>query len=236
MRRIRAGTGPVRPAEPVTRRAPIVSARPLSEQAYDIVEDLIVRLELEPGQVFSEQELSERVGIGRTPLREALRQLADERLVVTLPRRGMMIAEINASEYLALLDTRRVLDRLIAERAARLATPAQRDELGEIAVGMGTSGSTDDVAGFLRLDRASDSVMMTAARNPYATRAVSPLHVHCRRFWNLHKHAGDLAASAELHAGLLEAAAAGHAEDAGRESDRLIDYLEAFTRSALDLN
>ena len=200
---------------------------------------MIVRLELEPGLVFSEQELSERVGIGRTPLREALRRLADEHLVVALPRRGMMISEINASEYLALLDARRVLDRLIAERAARLATPAERDQLVGFARRMGESTPTDeenDVADFLRIDRACDDVMLAAARNPYAARAVSPLHAHCRRFWNLHKHAGDLTTSSDLHAALLGAVAAGESGAAARESDRLIDYLEAFTRSALDLN
>lgn len=212
------------------------TTRTLSEQAYDIVEDMIVRLELEPGQMISEQELSAQVGIGRTPLREALRQLANEHLVLVLPRRGMMIAEVNASEYLALLDTRRVLDRLIAERAARLATPGERGELREFALGMSRSRVADDVTEFLRLDRASDAVMLAAARNPYAARAVSPLHTHCRRFWNLHKHSGDLPASAGLHAVLLRAAADGDADGAGHASDRLIDYLEAFTRSALDLN
>lgn len=220
----------------MTQHATTASAGTLSEQAYDVVEDMIVRLELEPGQMISEQELSERVGIGRTPLREALRQLADEKLVLVLPRRGMMIAEINASEYLALLDTRRVLDRLIAKRAARLATPAERNELRDFALGMSRSRVADDVTEFLRLDRASDAVMLDAARNPYAARAVSPLHAHCRRFWNLHKHSGDLPASAGLHAVLLGAAADGDPDAAARASDRLIDYLEAFTRSALDLN
>ncbi len=220
----------------MTHHATTASAGTLSEQAYDIVEDMIVRLELEPGQMISEQELSERVGIGRTPLREALRQLADEHLVLVLPRRGMMIAEINASEYLALLDTRRVLDRLIAKRAARLATPFERNEFRDFALRMSRSRAADGVTEFLRLDRASDAVMLAAARNPYAARAVSPLHSHCRRFWNLHKHSGDLPASAGLHAVLLQAMADGNPDAAAGASDRLIDYLEAFTRSALDLN
>ena len=91
----------------------------LADQAYDLVERMIVTLELQPGTVFSAVELSERIGIGRTPLREALHRLAGDRLVVALPRRGMMVTEINGSEYLALLDTRRVLDALIAVRACR---------------------------------------------------------------------------------------------------------------------
>ena len=98
----------------------------LADQAYNLVERMIVTLELIPGAVFSESELSEQIGIGRTPLREALQRLASDRLVVALPRRGMMVTDIHVTEYLALLDTRRVLDRLIVVRACRRSTCVSR--------------------------------------------------------------------------------------------------------------
>ena len=79
----------------------------LAEKAYDRVEEMIVTLELEPGSVFSEVELSKRIEIGRTPLREALQRLSADRLVKTMPRRGMVVTEINIREQLALLETRR---------------------------------------------------------------------------------------------------------------------------------
>ena len=92
----------------------------LSDQAYDEVERMIISLELSPGTVFSESELAEQINIGRTPLREALQRLAGDMLIVSLPRLGMMVTEINASEYLNLLDTRGVLDHLIARQAAQI--------------------------------------------------------------------------------------------------------------------
>src|SRR6478736_3831513 len=67
----------------------------LAEKAYDAIRDLIVSLELAPGAVIDERELMERLGIGRTPVREALRRLAHEGLVEVYPRRGMFVAGVD---------------------------------------------------------------------------------------------------------------------------------------------
>lgn len=207
----------------------------LAERAYDIVEALIVTLDLPPGTVFSEGELSERIGIGRTPLREALLRLAGDRLVVSLPRKGMMVTEINVSDYLALLDTRRVLDRLIAMRAAQRATPAERERLQDCVIAMQQAVATGNLAEFMRLDRECDEILEAASRNTYAVQAVEPLHAHCRRFWYMHRHNGDLAQSASLHGQMIEAVVKGDPDAAGAASDLLISYLEQFTREALHL-
>ena len=207
----------------------------LADQAYDLVERMIVTLELQPGTVFSEVELSETIGIGRTPLREALQRLAGDRLVVALPRRGMMVTEINGSEYLALLDTRRVLDSLIAVRACRRSTPEQRRLLKKCADEIRIAAGEDDMDAFMRLDRSCDDILEKSARNPFAAQLVAPLHAHCRRFWSMYKHNGDLTQSASLHASIMEAVANAEENRAREASDRLIDYLEHFTREALEL-
>ncbi|MCZ6704427.1 MAG: GntR family transcriptional regulator [Bacteroidetes bacterium] len=207
----------------------------LADQAYDLVERMIVTLELQPGTVFSEVELSEIIGIGRTPLREALQRLAGDRLVVALPRRGMMVTEINGSEYLALLDTRRVLDSLIAVRACRRSTPEQRRLLKKCADEIQIAAGEDDMDAFMRLDRSCDDILEKSARNPFAAQLVAPLHAHCRRFWSMYKHNGDLTQSASLHAAIMEAVADAEENRAREASDRLIDYLEHFTREALEL-
>ncbi len=207
----------------------------LADQAYDLVERMIVTLELQPGTVFSEVELSEIIGIGRTPLREALQRLAGDRLVVALPRRGMMVTEINGSEYLALLDTRRVLDSLIAVRACRRSTPEQRRLLKKCADEIRIAAGEDDMDAFMRLDRSCDELLEKSARNPFAAQLVAPLHAHCRRFWSMYKHNGDLTQSASLHAAIMEAVVDAEENRAREASDRLIDYLEHFTREALEL-
>jgi len=208
----------------------------LSDQAYDVVERMIVTLELPPGSVFSEGELSERVGIGRTPLREALQRLSGDRLVVAVPRRGILVTQIDASEYLSLLETRGVLDRLIAEQAARRASPDERAELKTSAERLMEAAKVHDSATFMKYDKACDRILERACRNPYAYRAASSLHAHCRRFWSVHQHHASLMTSAELHGAMMIEVARGDSDAAGNASDALIDYLLTFTRKALDLD
>ena len=86
----------------------------LTDRAYRELEEMIVTLQLSPGTVLSEQALAVRLKIGRTPIREALQRLARDGLVVIMPRRGIMVSEINVKLHLRLLEVRRVLERLMA--------------------------------------------------------------------------------------------------------------------------
>ena len=104
----------------------------LADRAYSDLEELIVTLRLAPGSAVSEAELSQRLGIGRTPIREALQRLARERLVTILPRRGIIVSEINVKSQLRLLEVRREVERLVAKNAARRATPEQRAQRPDI--------------------------------------------------------------------------------------------------------
>ena len=96
-------------------------ASSLADQAYSAIRDLIVSLELRPGAVINERELMERLGIGRTPVREALRRLAQERLVEVFPRRGTFVTSVEIRDLARLSEVRAVLEpeaaRLAAERA-----------------------------------------------------------------------------------------------------------------------
>lgn len=208
----------------------------LSDQAYELVERMIVTGELAPGSVFSEGQLSLQVGIGRTPLREALQRLSGDRLVVAMPRRGIVVTEINVSEYLSLLETRMVLDRLIAEQAARRASPDERRQLRELSIAIVKASLHENSDAFMKYDKAFDLILEKASRNPYACQAVSPLHAHCRRFWSVHQHHGSLFKSAERHATLMTRVANGDVIGAGEASDSLLNYLISFTRTALDLD
>ncbi len=207
----------------------------LSEKAYGILEEMIVSLKLEPGSIISEAQLSQTIQIGRTPLREALQRLAAEGLVASLPRRGLIVSEINITQHLALLETRRVLDRLVVSRAARRATQQQRDMLKACAAGMERAAAAKDLAAFMKLDHEFDEIVESASRNSFAARALAPLHVHCRRFWYMYHHNGDLSHSAALHVQVMQAIAGAEEDVASASADRLIDYLEEFTHSVFDL-
>src|SRR5450755_328803 len=123
---------------PIRRRSRVAEADDgtLTDRAYRELEEMIVTLQLSPGTVLSEQALAVRLKIGRTPIREALQRLARDGLVVIMPRRGIMVSEINLRLQLRLLEVRRELERLTAKLAAERATPEERGEFAEIAAAM----------------------------------------------------------------------------------------------------
>ncbi|MEC8370783.1 MAG: GntR family transcriptional regulator, partial [Pseudomonadota bacterium] len=200
----------------------------MSDQAYEGLEEMIVTLHLEPGAVLSEAELSEQLGIGRTPIREALQRLAREGLVLILPRKGILVSEINPGKQLLLLEVRRELERLLARSGAHRATDEERERFTEIADGMERAERENDDLGFMRLDDALNKLIATAAHNEYANRAIGLTHGLSRRFWYVHyREAADLPVAARLHAQLARAIAAGDSAAAATASDELVDYVEA---------
>jgi DNA-binding GntR family transcriptional regulator len=80
--------------------------RSLAEAAHSLLEEMIVTLQLKPGSLWSEEALSERIAIGRTPVREAAKRLQADSRVRILPRHGLQIAEIDLHEQLQVVDLR----------------------------------------------------------------------------------------------------------------------------------
>ncbi|AUN96132.1 GntR family transcriptional regulator [Pseudazoarcus pumilus] len=223
---------------PASASAPApLAGRPrptLKEQAYTRIEEAIVTLELPPGRVVSESAMSEMTGIGRTPIREAIQRLAQENLIIVLPQRGLLVAEMDVRKQLRLLETRREVERLIARSAARRATAAERQRFAELAAEFEAEAVADDDTGFVRSDRDFNELCLSAARNEFAEGAMRLMHGLSRRFWYVHyKQAADLPETARLHAAIADAIARGEVEGAGRALDRLLDQMEEFTRSTV---
>jgi DNA-binding GntR family transcriptional regulator len=197
---------------------------------------MIVTLKLAPGAAVSEQELAAALGIGRTPIREALQRLARESLVAILPRRGILVSAVNVKHQLRLLEVRRELERLIARSAARRATDAERARFREIALQFERSARVNDDLTFMRTDREFNTLCSGASHNEFAAGAMSLMHSLSRRFWYIHyKQAADMPLTAKLHADIARAIAAGNEEKAARASDKLIDVIEKFTRDTTDI-
>jgi DNA-binding GntR family transcriptional regulator len=208
-------------------------AASLTDRAYAHLEELIVTLKIPPGTSVSEAALSKRLAIGRTPIREALQRLARERLVSILPRRGIVVSEINIPAQLRLLEVRRELERLVARSASRRATAEERVRFSELAATFEHAAATGDETGFMRTDRAFNELCLVAARNEFAAGAMSLMNSLSRRFWFLHyRLAADMPLAGKLHAAVAHAIAEGNASAAAKASDGLIDYIEAFTRTS----
>jgi DNA-binding GntR family transcriptional regulator len=205
----------------------------LADQARAQLEELIVKLELAPGSIWSELQLSEKLGIGRTPIREALQRLEGEHLVRILPRLGVQITDINVTQQLLLLEVRRVLERLIAENAARRATPEEREQLLRMADTLEAMVNAD-VLKFLRYHYDIKKYIAGCARNEFAASAIAPTHAMSRRFYYLHyRKAHDLPVAARHHANVIRAIALGEQARAGAAADALMDYVEELTRATV---
>ncbi|HEY4174595.1 MAG TPA: GntR family transcriptional regulator [Rhodopila sp.] len=206
----------------------------LTDKAYRALEEDIVTLRIPPGTLVSEAILSRRLGVGRTPVREALQRLAREWLVVIMPRRGIVVSEIDPVRQLRLLEARREIERLLARSAAKRATSVQRVQFREIASGMDQAALLNDDIAFMRLDRAFNLLVLDASGNEFAASAMSQMNGLSRRFWYVHyKQAADLPLSARLHATIARAIADGEQDAAARGSDALVDYIQAFARATI---
>ena len=126
---------------------------------------MIVTLELAPGAILAEQVLSAELGIGRTPVREALQRLALEGLVLVLPRKAIIVTETDPRRQLLVLEVRRELERLLARASAERATEAERWRFRAIADGMEAAARTSDDIAFMRLDRELNALLAEAAHN-----------------------------------------------------------------------
>ena len=214
-------------------RTPKTSTSSLTEQAYTQLEEMIVTLMLEPGTTLSEAALSSELGIGRTPVREALQRLAREGLVLILPRKAILVTETDPRRQLLVLEVRREIERLLARCCAERATEAERERFNEIAKGMEAASRKKDDRAFMRLDRELNALLGDAAHNDYAVLVMRSLNGLSRRFWYQHyREAADLPKMAKLHADEASAIAAGKLVRAQAASDRLIDYVEEFTRAS----
>jgi DNA-binding GntR family transcriptional regulator len=201
------------------------TAPSLSETAYRRLEEAIVTLSLRPGAILTEAQMIELVGVGRTPVREALIRLAQQGLVEILPRKGVVVTDINAIDIMSALDAREVLERLIAADAAKRASPRERIAIIEKARAMRAAAEIGDANAYMRLDKELDATVAYAARSPYATRAVEPLQALIRRAWYHFERQDDLVPAANHHVAFAQALAAADSAAAVIASDALMLHL-----------
>ena len=206
----------------------------LVRQAYSRIEDLIITLALEPGAIVTEARIADSVGMGRTPVREALQQLVREGLVEVLPKRGIRISLIDPAKQLRMLEFRRQVERFIARSAALNATEAQRLAFGTYAAQFREISESGDNTAFLGVDDAFTALMADCGRNEYASDALKLTHGLSRRFANAYAfEVHGLRDNATRHADLATAISEGNPERAVGKIDALIDGVVAFTRGKL---
>jgi DNA-binding GntR family transcriptional regulator len=159
-------------------------ARPLAEQAYERLRDDIVYLRLEPGEPLDDKALSAKFGMSLTPVRDALKRLTLERMVVTYPRRGTFVAEITVSDEQWLTEIRQNLEGVAAALAAERATPAERKHLEALAGRLERDHANHLTTEYHALDSQIHQAIYAAAHNPFLQASLTQYLNLTLRIWH----------------------------------------------------
>lgn len=164
------------------------SGESLNMLAYRRIREQIVRLELPPASVIDEAALAQDLDIGLTPIRQALRRLALENLVIILPRRGTLVADLNMSDLQKIFEIRIELEALSARLAADRATPEQVAAMELLLAPESTRRDTGtDARGrnerLLQIDRQAHLLLAEAAHNEFLAATLDSLYCHVLRLW-----------------------------------------------------
>lgn len=218
---------------PIPTRPPLAKRR-AADIAYDAVESLICTLQLTPGSPVNEAEIAEMTGLGRTPVREALLRMVSIGLIAQQPRRGLLVSNIDLADHLDVIQTRRVLEHVIAACVARRSSTTERKAILACAERMEKAAARGRLDAYMQADRELDEVTHEASRNTSAVKAVVPLIVQCRRFWYAYQHEGEIREGARFHMEMAQGMATGNVHAAVAGADALMDYLERFARRVID--
>jgi DNA-binding GntR family transcriptional regulator len=207
--------------------APSRAPRSQSEDAYFKIRDRILSLEMPPGSVVNENRLQHELGIGRTPIREALQRLAHEKLVRSLPHRGTFVTEVNITDLARITEVRVVLESHAARLAAERCGAAEQQAMRELLVAL-RSGAATDQRGLMGLDQAIHRQIYRSARNSFLESTLEHYFNLSLRLWFLVlDHEVRLREAVDEHVALLEAVLA---HDANGAEDIMRRHVSGFER------
>jgi DNA-binding GntR family transcriptional regulator len=172
-------------ATPTTDSVEATSARLVADRAYDELRDRIVTLRLAPGTVLREDELMREMGIGRTPLREAVKRLALENLVAVQPRRGTFVTAVEAADIVNISEVRAELESYAAELAALRMNDAAREQAEELLQEIEEVTRPHDQEWLMRFDERIHRFTWEASANPYLVETLERYFTHSLRIWYL---------------------------------------------------
>ena len=205
----------------------------LAEQAYSSIRRLIVTAELAPGSVLSEAELQDSLGLGRTPIREALRTLANDHLVDVYPRRGMFVAGVDVRDLRALSEVRAVLEPFAAGIAAERRDDSDVAAIDQLLVEIREHKNVD-IRTLIDLDERIHHRVYAATHNSFLISDLNRYYTHALRIWFLAlDNVENLTEAVEEHAELLTAIRDSNARLAVKIMTRHINDFEDEMRKAL---
>ena len=155
---------------------------PLRDVVFNTLRQAILTGELQPGERLMEIHLANRLGVSRTPIREAIRKLELEGLVTMIPRRGAEVAQITEKSLQDVLEVRRALDALSVELACERITEAEVEQLKQACETFEKATETRDPRKIAQADVALHDIIVEAARNQRLVQMVNNLSQQMYRY------------------------------------------------------
>lgn len=205
----------------------------MNAMAYRAIKARIISLALPPASVVDESALVQELGVGLTPVRQALRRLALENLVVILPRRGTLVADLNASDLSKIYEMRVELETLACRLAATRANARQLQEMDDLVDEYLHLPQPIDNRTYLEIDHRMHITLWQAAHNEFLEETLDGLFSHGLRLWYLAAdRAQRLDDAIDEHIGIFAALTRHDGEDA---ASRMRRHINRFQQEMLQL-
>ncbi|QIS19999.1 GntR family transcriptional regulator [Nocardia terpenica] len=205
-----------------------------ADNAYEVIRDRLIMLDIRPGDPINDDRLAAELGYGRTPVREALKRLERDRLVIAYPRRGTFATGVDMTDLADISEIRRQLEPVAAARAARTASQETRERLAALADEVAGLRDSDDPRALLRKDIRVHREIYRAAGNPHLEDILVSLDSHATRIWCLFlDRITDIASNVREHSALLRAIVDGNADAAATLTTAHVSNFERAIRSLL---
>ena len=217
-----------------TRQSTHASADSLSDRAFDLIEEMIVTRRLEPGVMLSESKLVEQLGIGRTPIREALARLEWFGFVEIHARRGIRVSSIDVIRHLELLEVRLPLECAIVRHLVDRASDAELAALRDAARAVRDAADARDEDAYFLAKRRMHEIEVRASDNAVLAHTMRSLHAQSRRFWLAYETVDTFAEAAEHHVRVVDYVYQRDRDRAVTAVEDLFAFLSGITRKALD--
>ncbi|MET4097100.1 GntR family transcriptional regulator [Arthrobacter sp. UYCu712] len=221
--------------EALVRAGDDAARRSLADVAYERIRDRLLMLDIKPGDLLNDDQLAKDLGVGRTPVREALKRLELDRLVVSYPRRGTFATRVEVTDLAFISEIRTQLEPLAASRAARVATASAREQLRDVMRAVESfDASAASVVETLRLDASVHRGIYAAAGNPHLEDVLIRYDNLATRIWCMVlDRLPDLSRHVHEHVDLLRAVIDGDEAGAAELARIHVTGFEHAVREAL---
>jgi DNA-binding GntR family transcriptional regulator len=159
-----------------------------TQKAYELIKERTITTQMRPGSMIQEAELMSELGLGRTPIREALKRLEAEKLVIVSPHRGTFVSEVSISDLSQIQEIRLVLDTLCVRLVVERITPEELAEMRKLAEEIRIRAKNGNQKDLMGLDHRFHQLLVQSAHNKFLEPEIEMFYNLSLRIWYMYLH------------------------------------------------